>query len=101
MRSFLPLFLTLFAFGLGACSGAPVGGDDEMTVEAGCASCIYEMDGIDGCEPAVMLDGTPVLVSAPGFDAHEAGLCHATKTAVLAGEMEGERFAASRFELVD
>ena len=70
-----------------------------LTVEAGCASCIYGMDGVEGCQPAVRIDGKTYLVTASDFDAHGAGLCSATRTAEVSGSIEGDRFVAESFEI--
>ncbi len=70
-----------------------------QVVEAACASCIYKMDGVEDCELAVKIDGTPYLVSGIEFDTHEAGLCEAAQSAEIRGEIEGDRFVATGFEL--
>ena len=35
------------------------------TVEAGCATCIFNMEGVKGCKLAVRIDGKPYLSDLP------------------------------------
>ena len=75
-----------------------------QTVEAGCASCIFHMEGVVGCKLAVRIDGKPYLVTGSDIDdhgdAHAAdGLCNAAGRAVVEGEIDGGRFVATGFEL--
>ncbi len=69
------------------------------TAEAGCASCIYEMEGVAGCQLAVKIDGKPYLVTGADVNAHRAGLCASAKKAKIAGKIEGDKFVATSFEL--
>ncbi len=69
------------------------------TVEAGCASCIFNMEGVRGCKLAVRIDGKPYLVSGADVDAHGAGLCSSAKKAKVVGKIEGDKFVATSFEL--
>ncbi len=73
---------------------------EARAAEIGCAACIYEMPGISGCgELAANIDGKPTLVSGHGLKIHSAGLCEAAKPATLTGEIEGDRFVATKVEL--
>lgn len=73
---------------------------DARAVEAGCGMCMYKMPGVTGCVLAVKIDGKPHLVTgADHVRAHAAGLCAATKPAEAAGKLEGDKFAATWFEL--
>lgn len=75
---------------------------EERAVEAGCASCSYEMAGIMGCELAVNVDGKSYLVEAEGVDAHKAGLCDHTRPAVVSGKLNEEGvLVAKKFEFTD
>ena len=65
------------------------------TVEAGCASCIYNIQGVEGCKLAVKVDGKPYLVTGSDVDAHKEGLCSNPKQAVVEGKVEGDKFAAT------
>ncbi len=69
------------------------------TVEAGCATCIFNMEGVKGCKLAVKIDGKPYLVSGADVDAHGAGLCNSAKEAKVVGEIEGDKFVATSVEL--
>ncbi len=68
-------------------------------VEAGCASCIFDMQGVEGCTLAVRIDGKPYLVTGADVDAHGAGLCSSAKKAKVVGKIEGDKFVATSFEL--
>ena len=70
-----------------------------QTVEVGCGSCIFDMDGVSGCQLAVKIDQKPYLVSGSDIDAHTAGLCAGAKQAEVAGKIEGGKFVVSRMEL--
>ena len=71
----------------------------KQTVEAGCGSCIFNMQGVEGCELAVRIDGKPYLVTGADVDAHGSGLCRAAKEAKAVGKIEGDKFVATSFEL--
>ena len=75
-------------------------GGIEKTVEVACGSCIYEMEGVQGCKTAVKIDGKPYLVTGGSLDAHTSGLCSGEKQAVVAGEVKDGKFVASKIELV-
>ncbi len=84
--------------------GMAYGHEDEhaaaaRTVEAGCGSCIFDMEGVKGCKLAVKIDGKPYLVTGADVDAHGAGLCSSAKKAKVVGEIEGDKFVATSFEL--
>lgn len=72
---------------------------DEQTAEAGCASCIYKMDGIKGCVTAVKVGNTPMILTGVEVDAHELGLCTASKQILVSGKVEGGNFVATKVEL--
>ncbi len=104
---FLTAALCLSLVSLGCTSSTEPTGDQSaaepqttsvQTVEAACASCIYEMEGVEDCELAVKIDGKPYLVSGVDVDAHESGLCDAAKSAAISGEIDGDRFVATSFE---
>ena len=73
-------------------------------VEAACATCIYDMQGVKGCKLAVKIDGKAYLVTGTEIDDHgdahgPAGLCVTARKAVVTGKIEGEKFVATNFEL--
>ncbi len=73
-------------------------------VRAGCATCIFKMEGVAGCKLAVEIHGKAYLVTGSGIndhgDAHASdGLCKTARKATVQGKIEGERFVATQFEL--
>lgn len=75
-----------------------------QNIEAGCAMCIYEMEGIEKCTLAVKIEDTPYLVEGVEIhelgDAHaEDGLCMTARQATVEGELEGDTFVATKLEL--
>ena len=76
-----------------------------QTVEAGCATCIYDMKDVEGCKLAVKIDGKAYLVSGKTMDdlgdAHAAdGLCNIARKAEVTGKLEGDRFVATKMALL-
>lgn len=76
-----------------------------QTVEAACATCVFEMEGVSGCKLAVKVDGKAYLVSGTDMDDHgdahaSDGMCHIARKAVVDGEVIGDRFVASSFKLL-
>lgn len=73
-------------------------------VEATCGNCMYKMEG-KGCHLAIKLNGKNYFVDGTGIDdhgdAHDAeGFCNAIKKAKVQGEIVGDRFKVSFFELI-
>ncbi len=85
--------------GLTAREHAPEHAVAARAVEAGCATCIFNMEGVSGGKLAVRIDGKPYLVTGADVDAHGAGLCSSAKRAKVVGEIEGDKFVATSFEL--
>ena len=50
-------------------TSGPAGAEIDRTVEAGCGSCIFKMEGVQGCKLAVKFDGKAYLVSGANVDA--------------------------------
>ncbi len=74
------------------------------TAEAGCAMCIYEMEGAESCALAVKVDGRPYYVTGSTIfdhgDPHAAdGLCKTGREAVIDGKIEGGRVVATKIEI--
>ncbi len=69
------------------------------TVQAGCGSCIFHMEGVKGCKLAVKVDGKPYLVTGAAVNAHTSGLCGSEKTAEVRGKIQGDKFVATSFKL--
>ncbi len=66
--------------------------------DVGCAYCVFHMPGIESCQLAVMVDGSPYFVGGnTTLDAHQ--FCKAAKPAVVSGNIEEEWFFASAIDL--
>ena len=63
--------------------------------EAGCAACVYHMEGAQGCQLAVLVDGKHYYVSGVDMPGHESGLCDGPQRTLLVGKVEGDRFVAT------
>lgn len=116
MSKYLPLIASA-VFVLTSCSGedytshasaaSPAGDPSAPTLaqpaaqdlETGCGNCVFGMDGVQGCQLAVKLDGKPYLVSGVEMPDHESGLCDHSRMAAITGQVEGERFVATSFAL--
>lgn len=70
-----------------------------VAMEVACAHCVYKMDGVEACAPAVMVDGKPVLITGMDIDAHGLGLCSGPHQAMMAGHMHDGSFEATAFTL--
>ena len=75
------------------------------TVEAGCATCMFEMPGVEGCVLAVRIDEQAYLVKGSEIDdhgdAHAAdGFCNAVREAHVEGKIEGDTFVVRKMELL-
>lgn len=73
-------------------------------VEATCGNCMYKMKG-DGCHLAIKLNGKNYFVDGTGIDDHgdahdSEGFCNAIKKAKVQGEIVGDRFKVTYFELI-
>lgn len=76
-----------------------------IQVTAGCGSCVFGMQGVEGCPLAVKIEGQPYLVTGVEMDAlgdaHAAdGLCSIARQATTSGRIEGGMFVAQRMELL-
>jgi len=84
-----------------ASSGAEAGGMQLM--EAACGSCQFGLPGSE-CALAVRFDGQAYYVDGTSIDehgdAHAAdGFCNMVRKARVGGQLEGERFHVTAFEL--
>ncbi len=85
----------------GGASAAPsvtVASLKDQKVEVGCALCIYSMPGVDSCQTAVMVDGTPMLVKGIDVDLHDHGLCEDSAEAIVSGEVKGTTVMLTKLE---
>ena len=85
---------------LAACGGTSTEAET-MTVDAACATCIYDMEGAEGCVLAVSIDDQQMLVEGGGFNTHASGLCEEAGQVEVAGEVDGAVFKATSVTLVD
>ena len=86
-------------------TAATAGVQRGRTLAVGCATCIFNMKGVQGCKLAVKLSGKPYLVSGIAIDdlgdAHAAdGLCNAERKGIVEGKVEGDRSIATRIDLL-
>ncbi len=71
-----------------------------ISCEVACAGCIYHMDGVEGCIPAVkMATGETMLLKGVPVDAHGLGLCKAAAKATVSGKVQDGTFVASAVDL--
>lgn len=73
----------------------------DQELEVGCGSCIYEMEGVEGCELAAKVDGKPYLVTGVEFDTHGSGLCNSASKAKITGSVTEDGIVASKVEMTD
>jgi hypothetical protein len=79
--------------------------EDGCVVRAGCAACIFKMEGVSDCLLAVKIDETPYLVVGSDIDdhgdAHAAdGMCNVARMARVRGRISRGAFRASAFQLL-
>lgn len=76
-----------------------------LNVEASCGECQFKMKG-KGCTLAVRIDGKSYFVEKFDIDdfgdAHDKeGFCNAIRKAKVQGEIIGNKFVASYFEIIE
>ena len=70
------------------------------SAKVGCAGCIYNLEGAQGCQLAVKVGGEAMFVTGDhGINAHTAGLCSGEKDAQVAGEVVDGKFVATKVEI--
>ena len=69
------------------------------THEVGCATCIYDMKGVEGCVTAVKVGDIAYLLAGAELDAHKVGLCNGSKRANAKGEVKEGKFVATSIEI--
>ena len=75
-----------------------------LMVEASCGQCQFKMQG-KGCTLAVKIKGKPYFVEKAHIDsfgdAHDTdGFCNAIRKAKVQGNITGDKFIATYFELI-
>lgn len=78
---------------------------EARTVRAACGSCVFKMEGGQGCYWAVELDGKFHVAAGNALpkdhDAHAPdGMCNMERKAMVEGEIVDDQFVASRFEIL-
>ena len=76
-----------------------------LIIEASCGQCQFKMAG-KGCTLAIRMDGKSYFVEKADIDdfgdAHaKEGFCNAIRKAKVQGEIVGDKFVASYFEIID
>ena len=76
-----------------------------LIVEASCGECQFKMKG-KGCTLAIRIEGKSYFVGKANIDdfgdAHSnEGFCNAIRTAKVQGQIVGDKFIASFFEIID
>jgi hypothetical protein len=104
-RIFVPLMVLSLLVAAGCKRDTPPPAEPETAalaearvVETACGVCIFGMEG-RGCPLAVKIDGKPYLVTGASVNAHTAGLCEAARSATVTGQIEGDKFVATSFDL--
>jgi hypothetical protein len=98
------------ALGLGlattaaSCQRAPEHTLVNRTVTVACARCVFHLPGVQGCPWAVEIEGKHYFVQGAiplNYDSHARdGICNMPRKAVVDGVIRGERFVASRLQLL-
>ncbi len=107
ITSRLLIVLTSMSLGLASCGektsaaapAAVASSSSVRSLEVGCAGCVFHMKGAEGCQLAVKIEGQPYLVSGVDMPGHESGMCDHSRTADLAGKLEGDHFVATSMAL--
>ena len=100
---FALLFIASFSFGQNSPNKYPDPNKKTLIVEASCGQCQFKMAG-KGCTLAVRMDGKSYFVEKADIDefgdAHsKEGFCNAIRKAKVQGEIVGDKFVASYFEM--
>jgi hypothetical protein len=108
MRTYIIVAILFFSTNLFAQNAKAITIDNAKkvyTVEASCGQCQFKMKG-KGCTLAVRIDGKSYFVEKAAIDdfgdAHaKEGFCNAIRKAKVQGEIVGDKFVASYFEILD
>jgi hypothetical protein len=84
---------------------APEQKTNAKAYEVGCGMCIFKMEAEKKCALAIKIDGKPYLVGGTAMldhgDAHsKEGMCNTARMAIVEGKVEGDKFMATKFELL-
>jgi predicted lipase len=102
---FALLFITSFSFGQNPPKRTLDPNKKTLIVEASCGQCQFKMAG-KGCTLAMRIDGKSYFVENADIDefgdAHaKEGFCNAIRKAKVQGEIVGDKFVASYFEMIE
>ena len=97
--------LALAAVALLAACGSSGPSLTDQVAPVACGMCIFKMPEAKGCVWAIEIEGEHYLVQSgqlPKDHMQHApdGMCNMTRQARVTGQVEGERFVASQFELL-
>jgi len=108
-RSSWRVALCAIGVGVALSVGAGCHGPSEQPIEGrtvtiACARCVFHMPNVQGCPWAVEIDHKRYFYEGAvplGFDSHAPdGTCNMPRKAVVDGVIRGQRFVASRLELL-
>ena len=68
-------------------------------MEVACAHCVYHVPGVSTCSLGVKVAGKPYAVTGVNLDP-AWGLCAGPKQATVEGKVEGDKFVATKVDLV-
>jgi len=102
---FIMLLVSSFSFGQNPSKKTLDPNKKILIVEASCGQCQFKMAG-KGCTLAVRINGKSYFVDKAKIDdfgdAHaKEGFCNAIRKAKVQGEIVGDKFVVSYFELFD
>jgi len=102
---FALLFISSFSFGQNPQKKTLDPNKKILIVEASCGQCQFKMAG-KGCTLAVRIDGKSYFVDKAKIDdfgdAHaKEGFCNAIRKAKVQGEIVGDKFVVSYFEIIE
>ncbi|MBW2274964.1 MAG: hypothetical protein JRG96_16980 [Deltaproteobacteria bacterium] len=96
--------LLLVAGALAACRPAADATFHGDILDVACGSCVFEMEGVQGCPWAAEIEGRHYLIRGPIPEDHSShapdGICNMTRQAVIEGELRGGELLATRMELL-
>lgn len=91
-------------FGAAACRSPTTKHLRGEKVDAGCAMCLFGMQGVRACIWAVSIDGKPYLAEGnlpKHHDAHAPdGMCNVKRQAIVSGDLVNNKFIARTFDLM-
>ncbi len=108
MKTFLALIFSLLSFSLFAQTDSTLNKPDPNkkihTVKVSCGQCKLGLSG-HGCDLALRINGKAYFIDGTTIDDHgdshaKDGFCNAVRDAKVQGEVVGDRFKVTYFELL-